>query len=77
MMRDTLRLLYPSKDYTLENHAIGYLTSHTECQLAEELFTRCGNGYYYDGIGLSVHDAGINNSVSDTGEMKRKDVREA
>lgn len=75
MMRDALRLLSPHKSFNLENFVICYLTSHDECQLAEELLTRSGRAYYHTGLGLNVHDAGLSNASGDTGDMREKDVK--
>jgi hypothetical protein len=58
------RYLFENK-YTLDQHVICFFTSHRECQIGEELFTRCALAYAESGTGFGVFPAGLSVSTAD------------
>jgi hypothetical protein len=58
------RHLFGNK-YMLDQHVICFFTSHRECQIGEELFTRCALAYAESGTGLGVYPAGLSVSTAD------------
>jgi hypothetical protein len=72
LMRNVFQFAFPQRGFKLDTHVIYFCTSLEECQIGEELLSRCGQAYFETGSGFGVTAAGLSVQSANTADLSHK-----